>query len=127
MVPGKYDIKIFRGATWSISVDAKSAVGTNLDFSVYDEIQLQVSKSWNRNASSTSLLTLTLANGRIALVNTNQTIQLTLTAAETAALQFNEGVYELELIKDATVDPVAAKVVDRMLYGSVAIANETVL
>jgi len=124
MVPGRYNIKIFKGATWSISVEAKNALEVDMDFSDYDEIRLQIGLPFS--SPGPALLTMTLENGRIALANTNQTLILTLTAAETAALEFNEGVYELELIKDAVIDPPTARIVDRLLYGSVNVVNESV-
>jgi len=126
MVPGKYDITFHRGATWTISVEAKNNLGSNVDFGAYDSMRLQVGKSWIKKTGSDLLLSLTNTNGRIALADNDQTLILTLTAAETAQLNFHEGIYELELVKDATVDPVAAQVVDRILYGSVKVANEVV-
>jgi hypothetical protein len=68
-------------------------------------------------ASTTILLELTTANGRITIDNTAKTITLTISAVDTAALTFLEGVYDLELIS-------AGLVVTKLLEGSVFVEEE---
>lgn len=54
---------------------------------------------------------------RIVLDDTNHTITLTITAADTAALTWTKGVYDLELVS-------ASGVVTAILYGSVTVSKE---
>ena len=125
MVPGKYNITIYRGATWSIGINAKDSLGGNMTFGDYDDIRLQVGKSWIKKTDSVSLLTMNFANSRVTLTNADTTVVLTLTAEDTASLNFHEGIYEFELVKNATAS--TAMIVDRMLYGTIKVANETVI
>lgn len=65
----------------------------------------------------TSLLSLTTANSRIALDNTAKTITLTLDAADTEAIDWTTGVYDLELVgSDGSVTA--------LLYGTVSVSEE---
>lgn len=65
----------------------------------------------------TVLLTLTGANGKIAIDQAAKTITLTLSATETAALVFSKGVYDLE-IQDA------GGTVTLLMEGKVQVTNE---
>jgi hypothetical protein len=122
MIPGKYDIKIHRGGTWSIAIEAQNAqdVGTNFD-TAYDRMRMQIRPAWRQNPIPTGqpLLSLTTENGRITTQNSGTQIVLTISAADTAKLDFNAGQYELELVKDG--DP---EIVDKILYGSVQVTGE---
>lgn len=67
--------------------------------------------------SAETLLSFTTANGRIVLDNTGKTITLQLSAVDSAALAWTEGVWDLELISSGgIVSPVA--------YGSVKVIKE---
>jgi len=129
MVPGKYDITIHRGSTWSITINAKNASDIAIDFATAykdnpgtDEgaIRLQIRPIWNNDAIPTGdpLFEIDLDAG-ITLANTNLNLVLTLTAAQTAALAFNSGKYDLELVTGAT-----PPVVDKLLYGDVTVTGE---
>jgi hypothetical protein len=122
MVPGKYDITIHRGGTWSISIEAKNEqdVATNFD-TAYDRMRMQIRPAWRQNPIPTGqpLLSLTTENGRITTQNNGTQIVLTISAVDTAKLEFNAGQYELELVKDG--DP---EIVDKILYGSVYVTGE---
>lgn len=65
----------------------------------------------------TVLLSLTTTNGRIAIDNTAKTITLTISATDTAAIDWTEGVYDLEMI-----DP--SGVVTPLLSGIITIQDE---
>lgn len=67
--------------------------------------------------SSTTLLELTTENDRIDIDTTNYTITLTMTAATTAAITWEEAVYDLELISSGGT-------VSLVLYGSVTSTEE---
>jgi len=130
MVPGKYDITIYRGSTWTITVTAKNAADVDIDFATsyvdipsagLGDIRMQIRPIWNNDPipSGEALLELTLANARIALAGSNLNIVLTLDAETTAALEFNTGKYELELVTGDTTS-----VVDKLLYGDVTVTGE---
>jgi len=122
MVPGKYDITIHRGGTWSITVEAKNAHDVAVDFdTTYDHMRMQIRPAWKQTPIPTGqpLLSLTTANGRITTQSSGTQIVLTISAADTAKLDFNAGQYELELVTDG--DP---EVVDKLLYGSVNVTGE---
>lgn len=68
-------------------------------------------------AATTTLLELTTANARIALDNTVKTITLSISATDTAALDFTAGVYSLELVSG---DGEVAEI----LNGSVTLVKE---
>lgn len=123
MLPGKYNITIHRGSTWSIGVENKNAAGNPTDFAVSymnggGKIRMQIRPAWNKQATPTGppLIELSTDNGRIVVSTTMLT--LTLTAAETAGLNFNSGEYELEAI---TGD--AIPVVDPILNGTVTVTR----
>lgn len=65
----------------------------------------------------TVLLSLTTENGRISLDNAAKTITLTITAADTAAITWKKGVYDLELVSTSDV-------VTKLLSGSVSVEQE---
>ena len=124
MIPGKYNITIHRGGTWSIGINAE-----NLDFTTYDEIRMQIRPPWVKGvvSSKPALFTLSMTNGRITLEDEGLTVRLTVSAADTAAITFDEGIYDLELVQhaDLTGDPVIPEeIVDKLLYGSVTVQGE---
>lgn len=127
MIPGKYAIKIWRGGTWSIGITQDV-----LDFAEYDEIRMQIRPPFRKNKASTcdsitALLSLTLDNGRVTVEESTNTLRLTVSSTDTAAIKFNEGVYDLELVThvDLDADPqITEEVVDKLLYGTVEVEGE---
>lgn len=123
MIPGKYDIDIWRGGTWSIGLNA-----TNVDFASYDSIRMQVKPPWIKSTSTKpALLELTLDNGRVTIEDSDLTLRLTVSADDTSKLVFDEGVYDLELVKDINLSadpPIPVQIVDKLLYGSVQVHGE---
>jgi hypothetical protein len=67
--------------------------------------------------ATTTLLSLTTGNGRIAIDTANYVITLDLTAAETEALTFSSAVYSLEMVGPSSD-------VTQLLYGSVKLDKE---
>jgi hypothetical protein len=65
----------------------------------------------------TTLLTLTTENGGITLNTTAMTIELLVSATDTAALTWKKGVYDLELVS-------ASGVVEALFAGTVTVAPE---
>lgn len=123
MIPGKYRIEIWRGGTWSIGIQQST-----IDFSEYDEIRMQIRPPFVKGLpTKPALLELTLSNSRITLEDDNSTLRLTIAAADTESLSFNEGVYDLEMVKhvDLTADPpITEEIVDKLLYGRVVVNGE---
>ena len=123
MIPGKYNIDIWRGGTWSVPLQQEV-----LDFSEYDEIRMQIRPPFIKGIPiKPPLLELTLTNGRITLEDENKTIRLTISAANTQTLTFDEGVYDLELVKHKNLGAtpqIPEEIVDKLLYGSVTIHGE---
>ena len=133
MVPGKYDITIHRGGTWTITINAENASGIDLDFltSYIDNptvgagaLRMQIRPIWEKGPipTGTPLKELTYATGEITLTGSNLNLVLTLSAAVTAALTFNSGKYELELVTGDT-----PPVVDKLLYGDVIVTGEVTI
>ena len=115
MVAGKYNITIEQGTTYNnkMTFYTDDTQTTPIDFTGYTW-RMQI-----RNAipSSTVLLELTSENDKIDISDqANGVITLQITAADTAALTFSEGVYDLESVLGTTVD--------RRLYGSVTNSKE---
>jgi len=123
MTPAKYSITIFRGGTWSIGLTSES-----IAFEAYDEIRMHIRPPWVRGIPTKApLLELTLDNGRILLENSDTVLTLIVSAADTEALTFDEGIYDLEMVKhvDTEADPpIPVEVVDKLLYGSVTVEGE---
>ena len=129
MVPGKYNIVIYRGGTWGVSVEAENAVAVGYDFSTnYDLIRMQIRPPWIKGIPvKPPLLELTVENGRITITNAGMLLVLSISAADTAVMTFNEGVYELELVKSVDLTatpPVPVEIVDKILFGSVSVVGE---
>lgn len=136
MIPGKYDFTIYRGGTWSITVNAEDDNGSSKDFSTYDQIKMQIRPAWVKNAQNADpLLELSLENGRITKTETSVTdeetsevttyayrLTFTISAADTAKIAFNSGRYEVDLI-NTSEDPT---VVDKLLYGTVKVEGDLV-
>lgn len=120
MVPGKYNITIYRGSRWSINVAASDGV-TSMDLAAtYVDIKLQIRPAWTNKPSDVQgdpLFEMSLANGRIVTTETGLT--LSISAADTADLPFNSGVYELEMTTDDGE-------VDKLLQGTVTVTREIV-
>ena len=123
MIPGKYNINIWRGSTWNPGVQQE-----RLDFASYDEIRMQIRPPFVKGIpTKPALLELSLANGRITLEDSNQILRLTISAADTKKLPFDEGVYDLELVKHVDLDatpPITEETVDKFLYGKVTVHGE---
>ena len=129
MQPGRYDITIYRGSTFSISVTRASAAGVPVDFDISyinvptdddGDCRMYIRPGWKTRPDKTKLpplLTLNLTNSRISI--SGQTITLTISAADTEDLTFDEGMYDLEI---ATGD--AVPVVHKVLYGRVTVKDE---
>lgn len=111
----KQNLEIEQGATFRYNVYWKDEnTGAAIDITGYSA-RMHIRAS--HDAPDPPLLELTDANGRLALGGSAGTIQMTVTAVDTAALTFTEGVYDLELVSPGGE-------VDRLLYGGVEVTPE---
>lgn len=116
---GKYKITINQGATFTLPLtvsDTISDVVTPRDLTDYTARM----KIKNSVFDTAALIELTTENGRITIdpdqvANTGK-LTLTITATDTAALDFDRGVYDLELVNGS--------VVERLLEGAVVFKRE---
>jgi len=121
MQPAEYNITIPRGGTFDLPISLSDDDGL-VDFSiVYTGARMQVRDDILHVPETTveaALLDLTTENGGLEISGT--TLYIHLTAAETAALTFVSGKYDIELVNDAGTDDV----VDKLLYGKVTVTGE---
>lgn len=94
----EYDFEIEQGATTHLRFVWKDSTGTPVDLSTYTA-RMQLRKSV---ASSEVVLELTTENGGIILGGSTGTIDVVLTAVQTATISRN-GVYDLELVNGPVV------------------------
>lgn len=110
----KLDLVMVQGATFEKAFEWKDSSKVPISLVGYTA-RLQIRSDTD---SSTTLLELTTENGRITLNDpTTGVIQLYVSAADTAALTFNTGVYDLELQHTAS----GRTIVDNIVYGTVSL------
>ncbi len=92
MTPGRFNIKVYKGANFELAPQWKID-GKYVNVSGYSANMIVR----NSPTSPTSIVTLSSANGRILIGNTNGKFTLQLTATQTGALAAGEYVYDLEV------------------------------
>ena len=97
MLAGKYNIVCDQGSTFTRTLEIKTAEGTIFSLTGYTA-RMEVRRTLE---SSTTLISLTSANGRAVINGAQGSITLTLTAVETAAIT-QSGVYDLEIVHTAS-------------------------
>ena len=97
MLAGKYNIVCDQGSSFTRTLEMKTAEGTVFSLTGHTA-RMEVRRTLD---ASTTIVSLTTANGRISINGALGTITLTLTASETAALT-QSGVYDLEIVKTST-------------------------
>lgn len=112
--PGKYNLYVYRGATFSRVITWKDESGALIDLTGFTA-RLQMRETVE---SSTPFLTLTTENGGITLGDTAGTITLQATADATSAIVATSGVYDLELVAGNGIT------VTRLIEGLVFISPE---
>lgn len=90
MAAGIHNITIEKGASWNSTVGA-TVSGTAVNHTSYT-VEMDVRENPN---SSTTLYTLSTGNSRVSIAGT--AINLALTAAETSAVSFESGDYDLKV------------------------------
>lgn len=99
MTPGRYNMKVYQGSTWTLAPQWKID-GTYVNVTGYTAA-MSVKYS---PTSVSSIIDLTSSNGRITVGTTDGKFTLSLTAATTTGLAAGDYVYDLEVTApDGTV------------------------
>ncbi len=113
MTAGVYDIVILQGADFSLSLVWKDSSGNVIDITGYDaRMDIRETKE-----SDTIIKTLSVTGGEITITGASGQIDLALTAAVTDAFDFDDAVYDLEIIS-------ASGTVTRLMEGEVSLNRE---
>lgn len=131
MVPGKYNMTIYKGGTYSLTLTAVNSLGVPLNFKdTYDEFKLQIRPTWAKMPyTDAALMDFTVANGRIIVPEDGLSLSLNIDAADTELINFKDGKYGFELIThvDLTANPpIEVEVIDKFLYGLVTVIEEVI-
>jgi hypothetical protein len=119
MTAGRYNITIEQGATFSLPILVADTIsGSSVERNLTGYTARMKIKQFVTDTAS--LVELTTENGRITIdpdqvANTGE-MSLALSATVTASLDFDQGVYDLELINGS--------VVERLLEGKVRLRRE---
>ncbi|NBX03384.1 MAG: hypothetical protein EBR02_04870 [Alphaproteobacteria bacterium] len=111
--PGNYDLTIYQGATFSQILTWKDGSGELVNLTGYTA-RMMARESID---AASAFITMTTENGGITLGGAAGTIALSISAANTAAITAQGGVYDLELVSGGGV-------VTRLLAGNVFINRE---
>ena len=119
MVPGKYNMTIFRGGTFDIGITSSDKNGAINFGETYTSASMRIYRGWLTNLDDDPddyLFELSTDNGMIVIAGT--TIQLNIPASVTQSMSFESGVYLLKLVVDG-FDPI----VDPFLKGIIKVEN----
>lgn len=94
MAAGFHHFIIEQGATFGHTLTLKDSSGSVVNLTGYTAAEMDLRLNPD---STTSVATLTVANGRITLGASAGTVTLNISASDTAALTASEGVYDLEI------------------------------
>ena len=94
MTAGYHHFVIEQGATFSKVLTLKDSAGSVINLTGYASGEMDLR---THHDSSSTYLTLTTGNSRMALVGSAGTVTLTVSATDTSALSIQDGVYDLEL------------------------------
>ena len=110
----KQNLVIEQGATFSFNIEWREPDGTTpVDLTGYTA-EMDIRATYD---DLTTIIQLDTTNGRITLGGTAGTVQLSISATDTAALSFESAVYDLELTApDGTVT--------RLMEGGVSFSPE---
>ena len=97
MLAGRYNIICDQGSTFQRVIEIKDTDGTIFPLTGYTA-RMQIRREVDASAT---LMELTIANGRIVVYGALGTIELKLSASETASIT-RSGYYDLEIVKTAT-------------------------
>jgi hypothetical protein len=95
MAAGYYDFEIEQGADFTLAVNYQDTASATIDLSTYSSGRMQIRES---TESSSYVIELTTGNGRLSLDQSDPNITLTLSNTETASLDFDHAVFDLEIV-----------------------------
>jgi hypothetical protein len=116
MTAGIYNATIDQGATWSVTVTYKDSTGAPINLTGYTA-RMQVRANVTSNTVIATLSTTAGSEGTITLGGTAGTVDLLISATNTAALTTGQYVYDLELVSGGGV-------VTRLLEGNFKVSAE---
>ena len=113
MAAGRYDITIEQGATFSLPISYKDSTGSVVDLVAGDGYTAR--RMIKESAGGTSIISLTNSSG-ITLAASGNNIVIEISATDTAAMDFDNAVYDLEIVSGTEVT--------RVLEGKVKLSRE---
>ena len=117
MAAGKYDITIEQGATFTLPISYKDSNDQPFLLATGYTARMRIKESVGGTLlASTESGDSTGATITIALASSGNNITISMTADNTAALNFDHAVYDLELVSGSQVD--------RIIQGRVKLAKE---
>ena len=117
MAAGKYDITIEQGATFTLNLSYKNSAGAVIDLSSAYSARMKIRESVGGTIiASTESGDSPKNTITIALAASGNNIIVTISATNTAAFDFDNAVYDLELV--------SGLVVDRIIEGRTFLSKE---
>ena len=113
MAAGRYDITIEQGATFSLPISYKDSTGSVVDLSDPDEYTSRM--MIKESAGGTTIKSLTNGSG-MTLAASGNNIVVDISATDTASMDFDNAVDDLEIVSGSTVT--------RVLEGKVKLSRE---
>jgi hypothetical protein len=113
MTAGIYNATIDQGATWSVTVLYKNSDGTAINLTGFTAA-MQVRQQYS---SETAELTLSSPSNGIVITGATGTVLITISAAQTRALEEGYYVYDVELTSPSAL-------VTRLIQGQLTVAPE---
>jgi hypothetical protein len=108
-----YNMTIDQGTTVSIDFQYRTSAGVVIPLTSYTaRMQARPTPS-----SAVTVMDATTTNGQLVVTGATGTVTLTLTAAQSAALDFDRAYYDIEIVSPAGV-------VTRLVQGTVTLSRE---
>jgi len=123
MIPAKYDFEIPRGGAFELALSLNDQSGAVNFASTYSGARMYVRTTLENvpDAEETAVEPVyELTTTDLKLVISTTTLYIRLTAAQTAALPFISGYYDIELYSGTG----ASEVVDKMMHGTITVVGE---
>ena len=111
MAAGRYDITIEQGATFRLPISYKDSTGSVVDLSSSYTSRMMIKES----VGGTTIKSLTNGSG-MTLAASGNNIVVDISATDTASMDFDNAVYDLEIVSGSTVT--------RVLEGKVKLSRE---
>lgn len=108
-----YNMTIDQGTTVSIDFQYRTSAGVPIPLTSYTaRMQARPTQS-----SAVTVMDATTTNGQLVVTGATGTVTLALTATQSAALDFDRAVYDIEIVSPAGV-------VTRLVQGTVTLSRE---